>query len=46
MAQGGVRRAMKMENEIRSPRTGTVKAVPVSEGTRVNAGDVLVELEE
>ena len=38
--------AMKMENEIRSPRAGTVKAVPVSEFTRVNARDVLVEVEE
>ena len=38
--------AMKMENEIRSPRAGTVKAVPAAEGSRVNAGDVLVELQE
>jgi biotin carboxyl carrier protein len=38
--------AMKMENEIRAPRAGTVKSVAVSVGDRVNSGDVLIELEE
>lgn len=38
--------AMKMENEIRSPRAGTVKSVAVAVGDRVNSGDALVELEE
>ena len=37
--------AMKMENEIRSPRTGKVKAVAVNVGDRVNNGDPLVEFE-
>ncbi len=38
--------AMKMENEIRSPRAGTVKSVPIGVGDRVNSGDPLVEFEE
>ncbi|MGD9892396.1 MAG: biotin/lipoyl-containing protein [Dehalococcoidia bacterium] len=38
--------AMKMENEIRAPRAGTVKSIPVSVGDRVNSGDALVEFEE
>jgi biotin carboxyl carrier protein len=38
--------AMKMENEIRSPRAGTIKSIPVAVGDRVNSGDVLVEFEE
>jgi len=33
--------AMKMENEIRAPKAGLVKAVPVSVGSNVNKGDVL-----
>ena len=37
--------AMKMENEIRSPRAGTIKAVAVNVGDRVNTGDPLVEFE-
>jgi len=37
--------AMKMENEIRAPRAGTVKSVAVAVGDRVNGGDALVELE-
>ena len=37
--------AMKMENEIRSPRSGKVKAVAVNVGDRVNTGDPLVEFE-
>jgi biotin carboxyl carrier protein len=38
--------AMKMENEIRAPRAGTVTSVLVGVGDRVNSGDVLVELGE
>ncbi|NOY11534.1 MAG: biotin/lipoyl-binding protein [Archaeoglobi archaeon] len=37
--------AMKMENEIVSPSSGKVKEVRVSEGQRVETGDVLVVLE-
>jgi biotin carboxyl carrier protein len=33
--------AMKMENEIRSPRPGVVKSVNVVPGTTVNLGDAL-----
>jgi biotin carboxyl carrier protein len=34
--------AMKMENELRSPRAGTIKEVTVSAGMSVDAGRVLV----
>ncbi|MBI2760059.1 MAG: acetyl-CoA carboxylase biotin carboxyl carrier protein subunit [Chloroflexi bacterium] len=37
--------AMKMENEIRAPRAGTVKEVRVAAGDRVSQGDALVVLE-
>jgi biotin carboxyl carrier protein len=37
--------AMKMQNELRSPRAGTVAAVRVVEGTTVASGQVLVTLE-
>jgi biotin carboxyl carrier protein len=33
--------AMKMQNEIKSPKKGTVQKILVSEGAAVNAGDVL-----
>jgi biotin carboxyl carrier protein len=33
--------AMKMQNEIRSPKTGTVERLAVTEGQAVNAGEVL-----
>ena len=33
--------AMKMQNEIRSPKSGTVERVLVTEGQTVNAGEVL-----
>ncbi len=33
--------AMKMQNEIRSPKNGTVERVQVKEGQAVNAGEVL-----
>jgi biotin carboxyl carrier protein len=37
--------AMKMENELRSPRAGTVKEVRVAQGALVEAGTVLVVIE-
>jgi biotin carboxyl carrier protein len=37
--------AMKMENEIKSPKDGIVKDVPVAEGQRVSEGDTLVVVE-
>jgi biotin carboxyl carrier protein len=33
--------AMKMQNEIRSPKSGTVERVLAQEGQPVNAGQVL-----
>lgn len=36
--------AMKMQNELKSPRTGTVVSVNVKPGDTVNAGDVLAVL--
>ena len=37
--------AMKMENELRAPRAGTVKAVNVAPGAPVEAGSVVVVIE-
>ena len=37
--------AMKMQNELRSPKDGTLKEVLAREGMNVNAGDVLAVLE-
>ncbi|MBM3134738.1 MAG: biotin/lipoyl-binding protein [Chloroflexi bacterium] len=37
--------AMKMENEIRAPKAGLVKTVPVSVGSNVNKGDILAIVE-
>jgi len=37
--------AMKMQNEIKSPKKGTVKQIVASEGANVNAGDVLAIVE-
>ena len=37
--------AMKMENEVASPRAGTIRAIRVSEGGSVNAGEVVAELD-
>ena len=37
--------AMKMQNEMKSAKKGTVKQVLVQEGTTVNAGDVLAIIE-
>ena len=33
--------AMKMQNEIRSPKAGTVERLLVREGQAVNAGEIL-----
>jgi biotin carboxyl carrier protein len=37
--------AMKMQNEMRSPKDGVVKEINFSEGDTVNTGDVLVVIE-
>ena len=37
--------AMKMENALRAPRDGTVKAIRAKPGDMVSPGIVLVELE-
>jgi len=37
--------AMKMQNELKSPKTGTVKNIRVGEGATVSAGDVLATIE-
>ena len=37
--------AMKMENELRSPKDGLVKTVSATEGLSVEAGTVLVVVE-
>ena len=37
--------AMKMQNEMKSPRTGKVVSINVKPGDTVNAGDVLAVLE-
>ena len=40
-----VMEAMKMENELRAPAAGTVRAVHVRVGDAVEKGALLVELE-
>lgn len=37
--------AMKMQNEIKSPKKGTVQKIVAAEGANVNAGDVLAVVE-
>ena len=37
--------AMKMQNELKSPKAGAVKEIRVEEGTTVSAGDVLATIE-
>jgi biotin carboxyl carrier protein len=37
--------AMKMQNEMKSPKAGTVSAVNVAVGSTVNSGDVLAVIE-
>jgi biotin carboxyl carrier protein len=38
--------SMKMNNELRSPASGTVEQVPVAAGERVNAGQLLVSIHQ
>ncbi len=38
--------AMKMENEVRSPRGGTIKEVRVAAGDRVSQGEPMVVMED
>jgi biotin carboxyl carrier protein len=40
-----VMEAMKMQNEIKSPRKGTIQKILVTEGANVTAGDVLAIVE-
>jgi biotin carboxyl carrier protein len=37
--------AMKMQNEIKSPKQGTIQKILVTEGAAVNAGDILTIVE-
>ncbi len=37
--------AMKMQNEVKSPKKGTVQKILVREGAAVNAGEVLAIVE-
>jgi biotin carboxyl carrier protein len=37
--------AMKMQNELKSPKKGIVQKILASEGAAVNAGDVLAVVE-
>ncbi len=37
--------AMKMENEVKSPKDGVVKQILVKEGDRVEAGDILAVMD-
>jgi len=37
--------AMKMQNEIKSPKKGTIQKILVGEGAAVNAGDILAIVE-
>jgi biotin carboxyl carrier protein len=37
--------AMKMQNEIKSPKAGVVKSIPARQGGSVKAGDVLLVVE-
>jgi biotin carboxyl carrier protein len=37
--------AMKMQNEIKSPKKGVVSKLGVTEGAAVNAGDLLATVE-
>ena len=37
--------AMKMENEVKSPKDGVIKQILVKEGDRVEAGDILAVMD-
>ncbi|KAJ1952319.1 hypothetical protein EC988_003620, partial [Linderina pennispora] len=45
-AEVAVVEAMKMQNVLRAPRAGTIKAVHVKPGSTVSGEDILVELED
>jgi biotin carboxyl carrier protein len=38
--------AMKMENEVRSPRAGRIRSIEVTSGQAVGGGDLLVRFED
>jgi len=40
-----VMEAMKMQNELKSPKKGIVRKLTVTEGMAVNSGDLLVSVE-
>ena len=40
-----VMEAMKMQNEMKSPKDGNVRKILVAEGATVNAGDILAVIE-
>jgi biotin carboxyl carrier protein len=37
--------AMKMQNELKSPKAGIVKEIQAEEGATVSAGDILATIE-
>ncbi len=37
--------AMKMQNELKSPKSGTVREIRFAEGSTVSAGDILISIE-
>ncbi|KAJ2318363.1 hypothetical protein H4R23_002470 [Coemansia sp. Cherry 401B] len=45
-AEVAVVEAMKMQNVLRAPRAGTIKAVHVQPGATVGGDDILIELED
>ncbi|KAJ2558096.1 hypothetical protein EV175_000959 [Coemansia sp. RSA 1933] len=45
-AEVAVVEAMKMQNVLRAPKAGTIKAVHVAQGSTVGGDDVLIELED
>ncbi|KAJ2854530.1 hypothetical protein J3B02_002626 [Coemansia erecta] len=45
-AEVAVVEAMKMQNVLRAPRAGTIKAVHVKHGSTVSGEDILIELED
>ena len=37
--------AMKMQNELKAPKSGIVKEIRVTEGAAVSSGDILMTIE-
>jgi len=37
--------AMKMQNELKSPKNGTIREIRFAEGSTVSAGDILISIE-